>query len=106
MKFDKETAEHMREGETLRNFVESEGWAIAKKLLLDRIHLLDSVSSIPSNLSFEEIGKQAMFRAHAISLVMDWIDSIEGRVEQHDEQARVAADLVEVDIVRTYSSST
>lgn len=106
MKLDRETTEHMRTGETLRDFVESEGWAVAKGMLLDQIRVLDSVSSIPSDMSFEEIGKQAMFRAHAISLVMGWIDAIEGRVEQHNQQQKMLAEARTEEVIRTYSSSS
>lgn len=104
MKPDKETAEHMRKGQALRDFVDSEGWAMAKGMLLDQIRVLDSVSSIPADLPFEEIGKQAMFRAHAISLVMAWIDAVEGKAEQHNEQIKMLAEIRADEVVRTYSS--
>lgn len=99
---DKETAENLRKNTELRRMTESEGWSIAKGLLVNRIAILDSVSSIPDNLSFEEIGKEALFRARAISLVQDWLRDIEGRIEQNNQQEEVIAVLHESSIVRQY----
>jgi predicted ABC-type transport system involved in lysophospholipase L1 biosynthesis ATPase subunit len=103
MKPDKETAEHVRRNHELRRMTESEGWGIAKAMLLERIALLDSVSSIPQNISFEEMGKQAMFRAHAISLMQDWLNEIEGRLDQTNQQDAVLMTLREESIVRQYT---
>jgi hypothetical protein len=102
MKVDKETAESLRQSTELRHMVESDGWKVAKAMLVERIALLDSVSTIPSDLSFEEIGKEALFRARAISLVQDWLNSIEGRLEQADQQQETLVDLQSTQIVRTY----
>lgn len=105
MKLDPETSQRMRETDELRRMVQSEGWAIAKGMLLEQISVLDSVSSLPPDLSFDEIGKQAMFRAHAISLVKGWLELIEGRLEQGDQQHRVVVERHEEQVFRTYSTS-
>lgn len=102
MKLDRETAEQMREGDIMRQLVNSEGWALAKKMLAEQIAVLDSVSSIPSNMPLEEIGKQAMFRAHAISLVQSWLDAVEGRVEQHSQQSALLAEVATDEIIRNH----
>lgn len=102
MSLDKETAESLRNSDELRRMTESEGWKLAKAMLMTRIALLDSVSSLPNDVSFEEIGKQAMFRSHAISLVTSWLQEIEGRIEQGNQQTEVANDLREAEIVRDY----
>lgn len=99
---DKETAAALSDGEELRLMAEGRGWAIAKKLLDDHIAVLDSVGSLPSDMSFEEIGKQAMFRAHAISLVRTWIQAVEGKVEQHGDQIAAARKDTTEDIVRVH----
>lgn len=104
MQVDKETAEAMTEAMKLRELTESEGWKIARSLLDEKISVLDSVSTIPEG-SFEEVGKQAMYRAHAISLIRDWLSEIEGRLEQDDQQKEVIRDNHEEVIVRFHSTS-
>ena len=79
---------------------ESEGWGIAKAMLMGKIALLDSVSSLPHDLSLEEIGKQAMFRAHAISLISEWLGEIEGKLEQTKEQTDTLTVIREEEIFR------
>jgi hypothetical protein len=102
MAIDRETAQSLKDGDELRRMAESDGWKLAKAMLMQRIALLDSVSSLPNDLSFEEIGKQAMFRSHAISLVTSWLHEIEGRIEQSNQQTEVALDLRDAEIVRDY----
>lgn len=102
MEIDKETAQAMALNIELRRMTESDGWKVAKGMLLERIALLDSVSSLPENISFEEAGKQAMFRAHAIDLMKGWLRDIESRVEQSNQQQDVLIELQETTIVRQY----
>jgi hypothetical protein len=104
MELDRETAAAMRLNIELRRMTESEGWRVAKGMLMEKIALLDSVSSIPENLTFEEMGKQAMFRAHAISLMTNWLKEVEARVDQSNQQQEVAIDGKESGIVRQYKS--
>lgn len=103
MEIDKETAQAMALNIELRRMTESDGWKVAKGMLLERIALLDSVSSLPENISFEEAGKQAMFRAHAIDLMKGWLRDIESRVEQSNQQQDVLIELQETTIVRQYN---
>lgn len=102
MKLDQETARAMTLNIELRRMTESDGWQVAKGMLLERIALLDSVSSLPDELSFEEAGKQAKYRAHAISLMTGWLKDIEARVEQTNQQQEVVIELTETSIVRQY----
>ena len=103
MEIDLETSKAMTANIELRRMTESEGWKIARGMLIEKVALLDSVSSIPHDLSFEEMGKQAMFRAHAISLMQDWLRDIEARVDQSNQQQEVVATLHESTIVRQYN---
>jgi hypothetical protein len=99
-KLDPETAQSLHEGMELRHMTESEGWGIAKAMLMGKVAMLDSVSSLPNDITLEEIGKQAMFRAHAISLVMDWINDIEGKLEQTQQQTDTLVINREEEIIR------
>lgn len=103
MEIDRETAQAMNLNIELRRMTESDGWKVAKGMLLERIAILDSVSSLPEGISFEEAGKQAMYRAHAISLMKGWLEDIEARVEQSNQQQDVLLELQETTIVRQYN---
>jgi hypothetical protein len=102
MEIDRETAQAMNLNIELRRMTESDGWKVAKGMLLERIAILDSVSSLPEGISFEEAGKQAMYRAHAISLMKGWLDDVESRVEQSNQQEEVLLELHENTVVRQY----
>lgn len=103
MEPDRETARAMELNIELRRMTESEGWKVAKGMLLERIAILDSVSTLPEGITFEEAGKQAMYRAHAISLMRGWLNDIDARVEQTNQQQETLIELQETTIVRQYS---
>jgi len=99
---DKETERAMHEGTELQNMVGSEGWAIAKQMLVQKLAILDSVSSLPigGELSFEEIGKQAAYRAHVVSVITEWLNEIEGRLDQDEQQKSTLRVETEEEIIR------
>lgn len=103
MEPDRETARAMALNIELRRMTESEGWKVAKGMLLERIAILDSVSTLPEGITFEEAGKQAMYRAHAISLMRGWLEDIDARVDQSNQQQETLIELQETTIVRQYS---
>lgn len=103
MEPDRETARAMALNIELRRMTESDGWKIAKGMLLERIAILDSVSTLPEGITFEEAGKQAMYRAHAISLMRGWLEEIDARVDQSNQQQETLIELQETTIVRQYS---
>lgn len=103
MEPDRETARAMALNIELRRMTESDGWKVAKGMLLERIAILDSVSTLPEGITFEEAGKQAMYRAHAISLMRGWLNDIDARVEQTNQQQETLIELQETTIVRQYS---
>lgn len=103
MEPDRETARAMALNIELRRMTESDGWKVAKGMLLERIAILDSVSTLPEGITFEEAGKQAMYRAHAISLMRGWLNDIDARVEQTNQQQETLIGLQETTIVRQYS---
>lgn len=102
---DKETERAMHEGTELKHMVESEGWGIAKRMLVSKLLILDSVSSLPieSGLSFEEVGKQATYRAHVVSVITEWLNEIEGRLEQDEQQKGTLTTIREESIFRFHT---
>lgn len=105
-KIDRETAENLREGDAVSHYIETEGWRTVRKMIDERLRVLDSVSTMPTDLSWEEIGKQTMMRAYVIDFVTALLEEIEGRAEQHRQQAEMSGIIVEEEIIRTYSSPT
>ena len=103
---DPETAKAFERGDILRGLVESQGWAIVKEILYDKIKTLDSISSLPLEDDPTKIGLQAMYRNHAIGLVLDWVATIEGDVEQFREQSRLVAEMQADQVIRHYSTSS
>lgn len=104
MKFelDAETARALATNLEVRNMVESEGWRVVKQMLIERIALLSSVTTLPENMTNEQIGQEAMFRAKTISVIMNWLEAIEGRVDQANQQYEATIGLQETTIVREY----
>lgn len=102
---DRETERALHEGTELKHMVDSEGWAIARRMLLNKLLILDSVSSLPldSGLSFEELGKQATYRAHVVSVITEWLSEIEGRLEQDEQQKSTLTVLREDSIFRFHT---
>lgn len=103
-KIDRETAEELREGDAVARYVESEGWARVKEILKKRIDAIDSISTLPNNLSFEEAGKQMLIRLAVIDFIEDFVSEVEGLAEQNRQQSNVVGIIMEEQIVRTYSS--
>lgn len=105
MGMDRETERAMHEGTELKHMTESEGWAIAKKMLVNKLAILDSVSSLPvdGKVSFEELGRQAVYRAHVVSVVTEWLNEIEGRIDQDEQQKSTLTFQTEEEIIRFHS---
>ena len=101
-KLDPETAEALHEGTELRRMVESEGWGIARAYLMGKLAVLDSVSSLPADMSFEDRGKEAILRAHTIALVTEWLNELEGRLDQNQEQVETLIIEKEETIIRRH----
>ena len=101
---DKETAASMQRGEVLRGLTRSEGWTMVKEMLHARIKEIESITSIPNDLSPEEAGIEMMKRMGAIEIVLGWVSEIEGEVEQFHEQAAVLAQVHAENVITRYSS--
>jgi hypothetical protein len=101
-KLDPETAEALHEGTELRRMVESEGWRIARAYLMGKLAVLDSVSSLPADMSFEARGQEALLRQHTIAIVTEWLNELEGRLDQNQEQVETLIIEKEETIIRRH----
>lgn len=105
-KIDRETAESLTEGDAISNYIDGEGWKFVKGLILDKIRVLDSIAALPTDLSSEDTIRQLMLRSGVIDFAHSLIEEVEGRAEQHRQQAEVSGIIIDEEIVRTYSSPT
>lgn len=88
---DKETKKVLSDGEKLQNLVNGEGWGVVKAQLLAKISAVDSVSNIDLTRSADELVKDMMARAGAISIVLEWLKEIEGQAAQIQNNKQLLA---------------
>ena len=82
--YDPETLRIQREGQTIADFVKSDGWNLAKGMLKTKLDLLDSLSNtIFEGKTRDQIAEELQARASAIDLVRTWIAEVEGTAQQH-----------------------
>ena len=103
-KIDTETAESLREGNAVANYVEGEGWKFVKELITQKIRVLDSISALPTDLTPEDTFRQLMLRSGIIDFAQGIIEDVETRAEQHRQQEQPSDIMVREEIVRMYSS--
>ena len=73
----KETQKILQEGEELYQLVRGEGWAAAKRKLVDRLRDAGSIFSITETdpqAAFQKLAAQQI----AVELVMGWLEDVEG----------------------------
>lgn len=83
MKLDKETAEVLKQGKKVSDFVKSEAWADVKgKLTAKLVDLADitTLGEADPLLLLQEIKTRKL----AINLVIGWVREIEGNANQHE----------------------
>ena len=97
---DKETREVLSLGAKYHDLQKSEDWAFAKSILNDKIKVLDSISTLPKDITAEEKIKQLETRAGAIELIESWIKEIEDSAELHIENQAIIGIKTEQVILR------
>lgn len=97
---DKETIEVLKLGQKYHDLAKSEDWAFAKEILNDKIKVLDSISTLPQELTPEEKLKELEIRAGSIELVRNWIKEVEESAEVHIENQSVVNGEKEEIVVR------
>lgn len=93
-KIDKKTQKLLDDGRELKNLVESSGWQTAKKELLKKLAVLDSITSLPSMKSEDRLLEMSI-REGVISVILEWIRDIEGSVEQHKQNTKALSEIRE-----------
>ena len=81
-KLDKETYQLAKEQEKYKQLVDSDGWAEARKLLLDKLAEMTSVMNIETT-NPEEILVEIGARQLARNVMLEWIQEVEGTAAQY-----------------------
>lgn len=80
---DKDTRKSIEDGQKVEDWINSEGWQVVKRKLLAKLATLSSVRAIPlESRSAEAIGLDALTRAGAVEMILEWINEIEGQAVQ------------------------
>lgn len=80
---DKETKKILEEGKTLKEFIEHEGYKIAKSKLFNRVSALIDIHTMDMNVTPEQLAIELKARKLASQTILDWIRiDIEGTVQQ------------------------
>jgi len=87
----KETKDKQKEqkllddGSKLQALVSSDGWDIARKMLLKKLAAMDSISSLDSSLSREDALREYDVRRGIIETILMWLSDVEGSAHQHSD---------------------
>mgnify|MGYP001570457057 CR=1 FL=1 len=92
---DKDTQKLMTEEDWLLDLVRHPGWKVAKKKFSERIMSAGDVFQIESL-------KDLYARRHAIRLLYDWLQDVEGTAAQNEDHREVFKRLREEEIVRNF----
>lgn len=77
-------------------YVRSEAWKEIKGMLLQKMNLVNSISTLDVTQSRESLLREVETRASAIELVQQWLDDVEGMVD--NRESALHNDSVEGDI--------
>lgn len=98
----KETSKVIVEGSELSRLTSTPEWKVAKRYLNDMFVQLDSWSTLPDTMTQEQKVKEMETRQNAISLVQQWVATIEGKSEQGVEVGKAFIDRENTSNVFTY----
>jgi hypothetical protein len=77
-----EEAQIMLDGERMRRLKESSDWKFAKEKLDKMITIMNSLETLPKNVTATTLQKEIAIRQKAISIIYSWIQEVEGDGEQ------------------------
>lgn len=79
---DKETSEQMKRNKKIADLVESEGWAIARSLFIQKLQELNSVLSWSNGMSAQQIASEVVGREYACNVLYKFLAEIEGTAQE------------------------
>jgi hypothetical protein len=88
MKVDKKTQEILVKGQAIEDFIKSDGWQEVKKMLNKKLATLDSIGQIP-DADPEKFYKEAKIREGVVSVMLEWINEVEGVKATNQQNQKV-----------------
>lgn len=87
---DKETKKVLSDGEQINDLISSRGWSIAKKKLLQKVAILDSISSVPQDIQnpMNRL-RELEIREGVVSVILEWLRDVEGTAQQFKSNAEI-----------------
>lgn len=84
MEYDKDTSKILHEGLIIRDGIKGEFWGVVKADLLNRITEMNTLSLLDFSKPTEQLMLEAMTRANTVKTIFDWINEIEGKAQQYE----------------------
>ena len=103
----KEQAENLKilsDGEKIIELTKSDGWGIAKRKLLSKIAVLDSITALPSG-DREDRMREIEVRAGVVSIIWEWINDVEGMAQQAKQVSQAMRDIREESFITIYDNT-
>lgn len=73
----------LKDGKALYKLANSEGWELARNILMDKMVDLQSVANVEGKTP-EEVFNDVKVRRNVAEIMVEWIRDIEGRAEQYE----------------------
>lgn len=80
---DQETARRIKEGTEIKEMIKSEGWILAKRMLMTEITSLSDIMRY-SNTSPDTLFTEIAANQQAIKVLLEWLRKVEGLAETID----------------------
>lgn len=73
--------ESQRNERELYHLINSDGWAVVKDIINNKMSVLRDVTKIPTNVSDEQLVRETSGRIYALALVDELLSEIDARVD-------------------------
>ena len=103
----KEQIENLKilsDGEKIIELTKSDGWGIAKKRLLSKIAILDSITALPHGTREDKL-REIEVRAGVVSIIWEWLNDVEGMAQQAKQVSQAMRDVREESFITIYDQT-
>lgn len=104
----KEQAEDLKilsDGEKIIELTKSDGWSLAKRKLLSKIAILDSITALPQGNREDKL-REIEVRAGVVSIIWEWVNDVEGMAAQAKQVSQAMQDIREESFITIYDNNT
>jgi hypothetical protein len=104
IKEDIEQQKILSDGQKIIELTKSDGWQIAKRKLLSKIAILDSITALPQGDREDKL-REIEVRAGVVSIIWEWINDVEGMAEQAKQVSKAMQDVREESFITVYDNT-